>query len=80
MKIDEDCFWFSIADSDVWSWARAINNERQLDVEISEPDAAPLAIQGPKAEDLVAEICGSWVRDLNIFGLNILKLREFLFL
>ena len=67
LKIDEDCFWFSIADSDVWSWARAINNERQLDVEISEPDAAPLAIQGPKAEDLVAEICGTWVRDLKYF-------------
>ena len=67
LKIDEDCFWFSIADSDVWSWARAINNERQLNVEISEPEAAPLAIQGPKAEKVVAEICGDWVSDLKYF-------------
>ena len=74
LKIDEDCFWFSIADSDVWSWARAINNERQLHVEISEPDAAPLAIQGPKAEDLVAEICGSWVRDLKYFWFKPFKI------
>ncbi|MBT5798749.1 MAG: glycine cleavage system protein T [Alphaproteobacteria bacterium] len=67
LKIDEDCFWFSIADSDVWLWARTINNERQLDVEISEPSAAPLAIQGPKAEMLVADICGEWVKDLKFF-------------
>lgn len=67
LKIDDDCYWFSIADSDVWSWARAINNERRLNVEINEPEAAPLAIQGPKAEDLVAEICGDWVRDLKYF-------------
>ena len=67
LKIDEDCFWFSIADSDVWLWAHAINNERQLNVEICEPEAAPLAIQGPRAEDLVAEIIGNWVKDLKYF-------------
>ena len=59
LKIDEDCYWFSIADSDIWTWASAINYERQLNVDISEPDVAPLAIQGPKSEDLAAEICAA---------------------
>ena len=67
LKIDEDCFWFSIADSDIWSWARAINNERQLEVEISEPQVAPLAIQGPLAEKLAVDLCGDWVSDLKYF-------------
>ena len=67
LKIDEDCFWFSISDSDIWSWARAINNERQLEVEISEPQVAPLAIQGPLAEKLVVDLCGDWVNDLKYF-------------
>lgn len=80
LKIDEDCYWFSIADSDVWSWARAINYERQLNVDISEPDVAPLAIQGPKSEDLAAEICGNWVRDLKYFWFRHIEIEGIPFL
>ena len=44
LKLREDLFWFSIADSDIWFWARAIAAERGLDVKISEPDVSPLAV------------------------------------
>ncbi|MEM8749679.1 MAG: glycine cleavage T C-terminal barrel domain-containing protein [Pseudomonadota bacterium] len=67
MKLADDLVWLSIADSDIWYWARAIGAERGLDVEISEPDVSPMAVQGPKGEDVVASILGDWVRDLKYF-------------
>ena len=67
MKIAQDRYWYSIADSNIWFWAGAIAAERSLKVEISEPDVSPLAVQGPKAEALVASLCGDWVRELKYF-------------
>ncbi|MEM9781430.1 MAG: glycine cleavage T C-terminal barrel domain-containing protein [Pseudomonadota bacterium] len=67
LKLDEDCYWLSIGNSDIWLWARCVAGERGLDVEVSEPDVSPLAIQGPKAEDVVASLFGDWVRDLRYF-------------
>ncbi len=67
LKLADDLYWFSIADSDIWLWASAIATERGLNVEISEPDVSPMAIQGPKAEDVVAHVMGDWVRDIKYF-------------
>ncbi len=67
LKLDTDKYWLSIADSNIWFWARAIAAERGLDVEVSEPDVSPLAVQGPKAEEVVASIFGDWVRSLKYF-------------
>ena len=67
LKLEEDLYWFSIADSDMWLWARAVADERGMDVEVSEPDVSPMALQGPKAEDVVASIFGDWVRELRYF-------------
>lgn len=68
LKIDEDCFWFSIADSDVGLWASSIAGERGLDVEVSEPDVSPLAVQGPLATDVVAAMFGDWTREMRPFA------------
>ena len=67
LKLAEDRCWFSIADSNIWFWASAIAAERGLDVVVSEPDVSPMAVQGPKAEEVVASIFGNWVRDLKFF-------------
>ena len=67
LKLGDDLYWFSIADSDIWLWARAIAAERGLNVEISEPDVSPMALQGPKAEDVVASVVGDWVREIKYF-------------
>ncbi len=67
LKRADDLFWLSIADSNILFWARAIAAERGLDVEIIEPDVSPLAVQGPKAEDVVASLFGDWVRGLKYF-------------
>src|SRR5690606_18871493 len=34
---------------------------------VTEPDASPLAVQGPRAEDVVAGLFGDWVRGLKYF-------------
>lgn len=67
LKHADDLYWFSIADSDIWFWANAIVAERGLDVEVSEPDVSPMALQGPKAKDVVASVMGDWVRSLRYF-------------
>ena len=38
-----------------------------LDVEIEEPNVWPLAIQGPKSDDLMAKVFGEKVRDIRFF-------------
>ena len=67
LKLREDLHWFSIADSDIWFWARAIAAERRLNVKITEPDVSPLAVQGPKSAAVVSSIFGDWVHDLKYF-------------
>lgn len=67
LKLADDLYWLSIADSNIWFWAGAIAAERGLDVEVSEPDVSPMAVQGPKADDVVAHVCGNWVRDIKYF-------------
>ncbi len=67
LKFSDELVWLSIADSDIWYWARAIGAERGLNVRVSEPDVSPLAVQGPKAENVVSELIGDWVKDLKYF-------------
>ncbi len=66
-RLSDDCFWLSIADSDILLWARAIAAERGMNVQVTEPDASPLAVQGPRAGDVVASLVGDWVRELRYF-------------
>lgn len=67
LKLAEDHYWLSIADSDLVLWADAIAQERGLDVVVDEPDVSPLAIQGPKASAVTAALFGDWVHDLKFF-------------
>ena len=67
LKLSEDHFWLSIADSDVLLYAKGLSIGMGLDVSVEEPDVSPLAIQGPKAEDLLAKIFGENVRDIEFF-------------
>jgi glycine cleavage system aminomethyltransferase T len=68
LKLEEDRYWLSVADSDIHLWACAIGREKGWDVQVSEPDVSPLAIQGPKAEDVTAKLFGEHLRDFRYFG------------
>ncbi|MEM7213770.1 MAG: dimethylsulfoniopropionate demethylase, partial [Pseudomonadota bacterium] len=67
LKLADDRFWLSIADSDVLLWAKGLALGKRMDVEVFEPDVSPLAVQGPKAEDLLAELFGELIRDIKFF-------------
>ena len=67
IKHSNDCWWLSIADSDVKLWAKGLATGFGLDVTIREPDVSPLAVQGPKAEELTARVFGDVVRDIRFF-------------
>ena len=67
MKLDEARYWFSLADADMLLWCTAVANEGDFDVEVSEPDVSPLAIQGPRAVALAADLFGEWIHDLKYF-------------
>jgi len=67
LKLADDHFWLSIADSDVLLWAMGLATGFGFDVECTEPDVSPLAIQGPLANDVAADLFGDWVRELKFF-------------
>ena len=62
-----DRYWFSLADSDVLLWVRAVAGERGFDVTVQEPDVSPLAVQGPMAEPLMVDLFGPHVTSLKYF-------------
>lgn len=68
LKLADDRYWLSVADSDIHLWAAAIGRERRWDVAVSEPDVSPLAIQGPKAVRVAEALFGPQVRDMRHFG------------
>jgi len=74
-----DHFWLSLADSDLLLWALGVATTLEMDVEITEPDVSPLAVQGPKAEALMARVFGPEVQDIRFFRYKMLpfKGREF---
>ena len=67
LKLSRSRYWLSIADNNIVLFARAIAAERNLDVDVFEPDVSPLAVQGPAAENVIASIFGDWVRELKYF-------------
>ena len=66
-------WWISIADSDVKLWAKGLATGYGLDVSIREPDVWPLAVQGPKAEELVSRVFGSEVHSIRFFRSKMLE-------
>jgi len=72
VKLSEDHWWISIADSDLLYWVKGMANGYRMDVLVDEPDISPLAIQGPKADDLMARIFGDEVRDIRFFRYKML--------
>ncbi len=67
IRLAEDRFWVSIADSDVLLWMKGIAYGRAMDVSVFEPDVSPLAVQGPKSFDLMADLVGEHIRDIRFF-------------
>ena len=72
LKIDADCFWFSVSDGDLILWVQGIAAGYKFDVEVDEPDVSPLQVQGPNSTKLMTKVFGDWVSDLGFY-----KFKEF---
>ena len=67
LKLGENHFWLSIADSDVILWAKGVAVNSGMDVTIREPDVSPLQLQGPKSRDILCAAFGEDLRDLRYY-------------
>jgi len=76
LKLDEDCYWFSVADSDVLLWAQGLAANGKYKIEISEPDVSPLQLQGPKSQQIMVRIFGDQILDLKYYWFNYFKLNN----
>ena len=75
IKLSDDHWWLSIADSDIKLWSRGLASGFDLNLQIAEAEIWPLAVQGPKAEELVGRVFGDEVRDIGFFHSKMLKFR-----
>jgi len=67
LRLAEDRFWLSTADSDVLMWAQGVSVFANMDVNISAPEAYPLQLQGPKSPDILAALFGEEILDLGYY-------------
>ncbi len=67
IKLAEDRFWISIADSDVLLYAKGLAIGGGFNVEVFEPEIDILAVQGPKSDDLMARVFGEDARKVRFF-------------
>lgn len=67
LKLADDRYRLSIADSDLLLYVKGLIIGGGFDAQAFEPDVNPLAIQGPKAEDLMADLFGTQIRELKFY-------------
>ena len=83
LRLAENHFWLSLADSDILLWAQGVAVNSGLDVKITEPDVSPLQLQGPNSGKIMETLFGKnindlkyyWLRDLDLDGIPLIVSR-----
>src|SRR5215208_1662194 len=70
IRLEENRFWLSLADSDVLLWCRGLAVNAGLDVQITEPDVGPIQIQGPKSKEVMTDLFGAVIQAGEPHGLE----------
>jgi glycine cleavage system aminomethyltransferase T len=70
LRLAEDHFWISLADSDILLWAQGVATHAGMDVSIREPDVSPLQLQGPKSGAIMTALFGDWIEELAYYWLR----------
>ena len=70
LRLAENHFWLSLADSDVLLWAQGVAVNSGLNVKISEPDVSPLQLQGPTSQEIMVKLFGEDIRELKYYWLK----------
>ncbi|NVK16671.1 MAG: glycine cleavage system protein T [Rhodobacteraceae bacterium] len=83
LRLAENHFWISLADSDILLWAQGVAVHSGMDVTIGEPDVSPLQLQGPKSGEIMRALFGDsimdlkyyWLREVNLDGIPLIVSR-----
>ncbi|MBD1164999.1 glycine cleavage system protein T [Pelagibacterales bacterium SAG-MED13] len=83
LRLAENHFWLSLADSDIVLWAKGVAVNSGLNVNIVEPDVSPLQLQGPTSGEIMIKLFGEsikdlkyyWFRELNLDGIPLIVSR-----
>lgn len=76
LRLEENRFWISLADSDILLWAQGVAVHSGLDVSIHEPDVSPLQLQGPKSGEVMKALFGDSILDLRYYWLRETELND----
>lgn len=74
LRLGENHFWISLADSDILLWAQGVAVHAGMDVTITEPDVSPLQLQGPKSGEIMKALFGDGISDLKYYWLREMEL------
>jgi glycine cleavage system aminomethyltransferase T len=83
LRLAENHFWLSLADSDILLWAQGVAVHSGMDVTIREPDVSPLQLQGPKSGEVMKALFGEsimglryyWLREVELDGIPLIVSR-----
>lgn len=83
LRLEENRFWLSLADSDAMLWCWGLAAQCDMDVDIREIDVAPLQVQGPWAKHVMAglfdedvlELPYYWLTDTELDGIPVVVSR-----
>jgi glycine cleavage system aminomethyltransferase T len=70
LRLEENKFWLSLADSDVGLWARGLAFHSGLNVKIEEVDVAPVQIQGPRSKELMVDLFGEKILEVPYYWMS----------
>ena len=70
LRLAENHFWLSLADSDILLWAQGAALNSGLNVKITEPDVSPLQLQGPTSGEIMVKLFGENIKDLKYYWLR----------
>ncbi len=70
LRLGENHFWLSLADSDVLLWAQGVAVHSGMNVEIREPDVSPLQLQGPNSGKIMQTLFGERIDALRYYWLD----------
>jgi aminomethyltransferase len=67
LRIAEDRFWLSTADSDMYLWAKGVSAFSSHEVEITTPHVYPMQLQGPRSAEIMVDVFGEEILDLRYY-------------
>ena len=76
LRLAENHFWISLADSDILLWAQGVAVNSNLDVKIIEPDVSPLQLQGPNSGKIMSILFGENIMELKYYWLKEVQLDD----